>query len=96
MVNCRQNLIRLPPEGDVGRDETDLFIRYGSKERGGNRNPVELGRLPGRAWSSWKGVALGSLLGAFGHLCAKHRAGSESNPRKARGTVLYFEVPLAA
>ena len=29
IVNCRKNLIRLPPEGDVGEDEMDLFIRYG-------------------------------------------------------------------
>lgn len=42
MVNCRENLIRLPPAGDVGGDEMDLFIRYGSKERGANRNAVEL------------------------------------------------------
>lgn len=96
MVNCRENLIRLPPAGDVGGDEMDLFIRYGSKERGANRNAVELWGLLGRACSAWKGAALVSLLGAFEDLCAKHCAGSESTPRKAAGTIPSLEMPLDA
>lgn len=65
MVNCRENLIRVPPEGDVGGDETDLFIRYGSKERGANRNSGELWGLPGRAHSAWKGGCLGGPVGCI-------------------------------
>lgn len=96
MVNCRESLIRLPPEGDVGGDETDLFIRYGSKERGANRNSVGLWGLLSRAPSAWKGTALVGLLGAFEHLYAKHHVGSGSSPRKAKGMVPFLKVPPAA
>ena len=38
----------------------------------------------------------GCLGGPVEHLCAKHRAGSESSPRKARGLVPFLEVCPAA
>lgn len=43
-----------------------------------------------------RGAALVGLLGAFEHLCAKHRAGSESSPKKAKGMVPFLEVCPAA